>query len=168
MNRHSSWLLWPVGLLTTLMGCAQPVVPAGDASTPLPMQVLRRERQCNSFTQPAVVWLDETLKLAQLYRRFAELPPAVPPAVDFSRYGVLLISMGRRPTAGYGLNVTAEAARLQGDTLQVTVVWQEPAADSVQAQMLTEPCLLLQLPAVPFQRIQVLDQAGQVRVDGGR
>jgi hypothetical protein len=174
-------LLILAGLLT-LPSCASP--PEQSTSQPLPAEVLLRQAQCGATTpSPKAIWIDSLQTLEGKTSGFIsaetvtsqESPVqlefgtnsalrAALNQVDFTQYGVLLISMGRQPTAGYGLGYEGGSAQLHDDILEVRVSWQEPEPGYLTAQVLTSPCLLLKLPAVTFQKIRVLDQKGQVRV----
>ena len=88
--------------------------------------------------------------------------------VDFSREGMLLVAMGARPSAGYGLSLTGESATVRDGVLSVRVDWREPPPGYRQAQVVTRPCLVLKVSAVPFARITVLDSEGRVRLEGVR
>jgi hypothetical protein len=93
-------------------------------------------------------------------------PPA--PAVDFSREAVLLIAMGQRPSAGYGLNLAGEAT-LRDGVLTVPVDWREPPPGYLRAQVVTSPCLLLKVPAVDLiSHLRVMDREGRIRLEGDR
>lgn len=92
-------------------------------------------------------------------------PPAS--AVDFSREGVLLIAMGQRPTAGYGLSLS-DTVTFEDGVLTVWVDWREPPPGARQAQVVTNPCLLVQLPSVAFTRVRVVDREDRVRLEGSR
>ncbi len=174
MKLRSAVLLF-AGLFGSIQSCAQPGASDGGGPTPaarataLSVAILQHTNQCGSrFSQPTALWIDTPERLAQIYQGFPVLPPPAPPAVDFTRQGVLLITMGQRPTAGYGLSLLADSARLREGVLTVGVDWQEPRPGYMLAQMLTTPCLLLQLPAVSFHRIQVVDRQGQVRLSASR
>lgn len=151
-----------------MQSCAQP-----DAQTPRgahqPDEVLYRDSQCGgNIAKPAAVWINDQ----QALTRFAEahfLNPSKPlPTVNFPNEGVLFIAMGQRPTAGYGLGFSGNSTRIDGNTLEVTVFWQEPPPGYRLAQVVTSPCLMLKLPAGNFQRIRVLDQNGKVRAEASR
>ena len=75
--------------------------------------------------------------------------------------------MGQQPTAGYRLNLLPQqAVALAEQVLTVKVAWESPSADSLQAQVVTNPCLLIRLPKVEFNSVQVVDQQGQLRLSG--
>lgn len=162
--------LWLLAGLLGVQGCAAGAPPEGPGE-PLAGEVLYNDSYCGeAFSQPAAVWIGSAQGLRQVYGRLSEqrIPAIAPPAVDFSRYGVLLIAMGQRSTGGYGLGFEQGSLQIDGDTLAVTVDWQEPVPGYLHTQALTQPCLLLKVPALAFARIRVLDQNGRVRLSGSR
>ncbi len=165
--RHPLLLL--AGLLGGIQSCAQPVDSAVGGTGLLTAEVLYSTDQCGAAaTRATAVWIDNPQNLARIYRGFPVLPGLPPPPVDFARSGVLLIGMGQRPTAGYGLALAEGSPQLKGDILEIRVDWREPAPGRLQAQVLTAPCLLLKIPAVPFRQVRILDRTGQVRVSASR
>ena len=64
--------------------------------------------------------------------------------IDFSAESVLIVSAGQKPSAGYGLKLTNWL--LEQDHWQVTRIAQQPGANSMQAQFITSPCLLVKIP----------------------
>ena len=110
-----------------------------------------------------IIWRDV---YAQVNSAWMPLPS--PPTVDFPRVGVLLIAMGQRPTAGYGLALADEVATVRDGVLTVRVRWREPPPGRRQAQVMTSPCLLATVPDAGFTRIRVVDQNGGVRLEGAR
>ena len=168
MKLHNLLLLLG-GLLGGVQGCAQPANPGAGRTGPLTAEVLYSTNQCGlAASHPTAVWIDNPQSLAQIYQGFPVLPQIQPPPVDFAQSGVLLIGMGQRPTAGYGLGLVEGSPQLKGDTLEVKVNWWEPSPGRLQAQVLTTPCLLVKIPAVPFQRVTIIDQTGQVRLSTRR
>lgn len=163
MSRSIS--LW---LTVLLAGCASGHV----SNPPLPAQVLYNGLRCgDDLAQPAARWIDDRDMLAQRYSAIGSATgkDSVPPALDFKHHGILLISMGSEPTTGYRLNfLHSDWARLHGSTLQVKLTWQSPDPGGQQAQVITHPCLLLQLPNTDFNKIQILDQDGTVKLTTGR
>lgn len=154
-----------VGLLSGLQSCAQSADPVLANTVPLSAKVLRNTAHCGDYVSaPAVIWIQQSEELKRLYAGFPGIQQHTPPSVDFANEGVLLIAMGQHPTAGYGLVLEPNSVQLGDSTLKVTVAWQEPAPGYLQAQVITHPCLLLKLPAVPFRHIQVLDSDGHVRL----
>ena len=158
-----------VGLLLGLQSCAQPSGSGKKNGLPLSAEVLRNTAHCGDYVSaPAVIWIQQPEELKRLYAGFPGMQPHTPPSVDFANEGVLLIAMGQRPTAGYGLGFEPGSVQLVDSTLRITVAWQEPAPGYLQAQVVTHPCVLLKLPIVPFRHIQVLDSDGRMRLQTSR
>lgn len=85
------------------------------------------------------------------------------PEIDFSRSHLLFLSMGKKPTAGYRIVLDAEKLTFADHMAVVRVLWQEPTPDSIQAQMVTTPYLLLKLPKLDVRGVRVLDQNHKTR-----
>ncbi len=65
----------------------------------------------------------------------------------------LVVAAGRKPTTGFRLSLGA--ARRSGSTLQLSVDEQQPAPGTAVGQMMTSPCLVLELPESGWSRIEV-------------
>lgn len=166
-------LLIPVGLVT-LNGCVKPsasprqLQPPRERPITVEAQVLYRGIYCGGdASQPTVDWITDPQGLNQFSERLAaqEIQPPDLSQVNFPQEGVLLIAMGQRPSGGYRLALGPEPVEIEADTLRVPITWTDPTPGYAQIQVITNPCLLIQLPAVSFQRIQVIDQHGQVRIE---
>jgi hypothetical protein len=72
---------------------------------------------------------------------------------------LIAISAGERPTAGYRLAVAGPGSIEQG-VLILRITESTPPADSMQAQIVTNPCIVVELPAGDYARVRVLDQNG--------
>ena len=72
---------------------------------------------------------------------------------------MIAVSTGERPSAGYALALDGPATLEQG-VLLVRVAETTPGPDSMQAQVITHPCLVLELPETPWTVVRVLDAAG--------
>ncbi|NMQ21212.1 protease complex subunit PrcB family protein [Candidatus Competibacter phosphatis] len=153
--------------LALLSGCAQ--TGAGE-ETALPVESLYGGSQCGGLERPIVIWIANAAAWRSWHGRIVspQMSLPSPPMVDFSREGVLLVAMGTRPSAGYGLSLAGESATVRDGVLSVRVDWREPPPGYRQAQVVTSPCLALKVPAVPFARITVLDLEGRVRLEGVR
>lgn len=86
-----------------------------------------------------------------------------PPAVDFARQGAIRVAMGPRPTAGYAVALAEPAFTREGSTGLLRVTWSEPPKDSMNAQLLTSPCLVVAVPREGLREIRVVDQGGTER-----
>ncbi len=160
--------IWAMAL-TMLAGCAQSGGKAMSAAT-LPIAALYNQSQCGGLDRPAVRWIGGSGEWRDLYTRVNSpwMNPPPPPAVDFPRQGVLLIAMGQRSTAGYGLALADDTAIVRDGVLTVRVDWREPPPGYRRAQVMTSPCLLAVVQDAGFSRIQVVDREGRVRLEGGR
>ena len=80
---------------------------------------------------------------AALWQQHAGLGKPAPP-VDFTTRTVVAVFLGSRPSAGYRVEVTG--TRQEGKTL--IVAWREipPPRDSLLAQVLTSPAVLVSIP----------------------
>ncbi|MBK8535377.1 MAG: protease complex subunit PrcB family protein [Candidatus Competibacteraceae bacterium] len=165
--KRIAWAILAALVLTS--GCGYPG-GGGLGNVVLPVKTLYGSGQCGGLDQPVVIWIASPEAWQQRYGQVMSLrtEPPPPPAVDFPRAGVLLMAMGSRPSSGYGLSLTDEFATVRDGVLMVRVDWREPLPGYRQAQVMSSPCLLALLPDALFNRIQVLDQEGRLRLEGIR
>lgn len=157
-----------------LSGCA-PLPSNSDSQNavneqqPVDAELLVNSLQCGEDIQEAGVhWISDVATLDDRYRQLNRLNPErqlSPPRVDFATERLLVVAMGHRPTSGYLLNLPDQLPRTDGSTLDVIVAWQEPEADTVQAQVQVNPCLLIRLATAEEKPVRVLDRDGQVKID---
>jgi hypothetical protein len=90
-----------------------------------------------------------------------------PPAVDFSRFSVIVVYMGSRQTAGYQVGLASRSAIVgENDNLDLLVSWTEPPDGALLAQVMTSPCMLVTIQKGSYSAIRVIDEAGKVRITG--
>ncbi|MBL1432770.1 MAG: protease complex subunit PrcB family protein [Gammaproteobacteria bacterium] len=77
--------------------------------------------------------------------------------IDWQQERVLLLAMGRQASAGYSLTLASSRAIHNNGELAISVLWQEPEPHTMQAQLVTSPCLLVKLPREGYQHIVVND-----------
>lgn len=122
-----------------------------------------------SDKEPAVTWITETDQLNRIYegirKNILGAEPRSLPSVDFDKEGVLLIEMGQRPTTGYQLVIEKDPVLVINSIVDVKTSWIEPATASIQAQVITSPCVLIKFPSGDYARFRVLDQNNQLRVE---
>lgn len=161
MNRRFTLLA-----VLALHGCAG----AAGSDEALPVASIYANSQCGSLNRLEAVWIADAEAWRRWYAQVMSLrmEPPPPPAVDFSREGVLLIAMGQQTTGGYGLSLIGRSATVQNGVLTVPVEWREPLPGYVQTQVMTNPCLLVKLPGSAFNRMRVVDQGGRLRLEGVR
>lgn len=103
-----------------------------------------QSQQCYITQSESFIWLeqeDEWLALPPKARQQFEQS-----AVNWLEENVLIVSSGQKPSAGYGVELSNWL--LEQDHWQVTRVSHQPGADSMQAQMITSPCILVKIPKV--------------------
>lgn len=88
-------------------------------------------------------------ELAEAWRRLtaSQRPPPAPPVVDFSARHLVLIALGQRPSAGYAIELAAPHGSLRSRQLSIEISRQQPVAGSFTAQVMTSPCLLVEIDA---------------------
>jgi hypothetical protein len=133
------------------------------------VRILYRDAQCGE-SQPSAraVWIDNFDQLNAVFARATrnavdQKQPGYPP-VDFSQEGVLMVSMGQRPTSGYTLDLTSSKLKVSGPTAVLNISWVEPPQDAMLLQVITHPCMLLAMPKGSYDRIHLLDQEGRLRL----
>lgn len=140
---------------------------AVPSPTAVPVEVIYSATQCGSQdTEEQATYIIDAATLARSYaatRRLILSGDAPLPVVDFSREAALLVSMGTKPTAGYGMSLPADSARLIGDRLEIHLDWQSPPRGAVVAQALTSPCLILKIPRDGYKEVRILDRVGGIR-----
>ncbi|MBA1146431.1 protease complex subunit PrcB family protein [Ectothiorhodospiraceae bacterium WFHF3C12] len=150
-------------LIAALSGCA-----ATGGQQPIRAEQIYADGLCGrTQTDAGARWIADPQQLETLRIQFGQyrLGPPELPEVDFDTRGVLLVLMGRRQTAGYGLALAdGEAASLADGVATVAVEWREPDEGAMLAQVLTSPCIMVTLPKSGIERIDVVDQTGAVRV----
>jgi hypothetical protein len=83
-----------------------------------------------------------------------------PDTGDVSAPFLIAIATGQKPTAGYALS--NENATLEERTLVVRIHETAPAAGAMTAQVVTQPCLVLELPDGEFDAVRVIGEDGRV------
>ncbi len=99
-------------------------------------------QQCFVSQAESYIWLeqeDEWLTLPEKIRQ--QLAQA---NINWLEENILIVSGGQKPSAGYGIELTNWL--LEQNHWQVTRIAHQPAADSMQAQMMTSPCTLVKIP----------------------
>jgi hypothetical protein len=69
---------------------------------------------------------------------------------------LFLLSQGQKSSAGYGFNVTAKTGSIIDKTLTLPITFTYPEPGSMQAQVMTSPCLILGIDSkVQFEHIVI-------------
>ena len=126
-------------VLVVLTACALPP----PREIPLPFTTLAMGEH-SRIRQATAVVVRNAEAWQRLWRRHGGAPDERP-AIDFSREMVVAVFMGERPTAGHGLRVLG--VHQANDGLHVLIRRRRPAADSLVAQVITTPFVMIRLPA---------------------
>ena len=157
--------------LALLPACATQHSPAGTGAATQGDEVLVElvfnSGQCGGAAREAALTrLDATALAAFVARHEARGGSFDAGALDPQRETILLVEMGQKPTAGYGLGLAEMPARLVGTTLEIPFRWSEPAPGAITAQVLTSPCVLLRLDAGEARSVRIVDEQGRVLLEG--
>lgn len=133
MSKH--WLVIATTFVTVLSCAAQPfTVIRSTVSSGI------------AATTPTLLVAENKADFDALFERMmaVQRPRPVTPDVDLGKNIVLYVSVGKKPTTGYGLKVNTVSCR--GSTMQVLVDSTSPDPKGVAGQMVTNPALLLAIP----------------------
>ena len=135
----------------------------------LKIRLLYKGDQCHTNRlNPHVVWIDNPDQFKKTYapltRHTIGAQQDLSSRVDFSREGILMVTMGQKPTGGYGLELNREFAVISDDTAVLSVSWKEPPKGAILPQIITSPCLALILPKGPYSQIHLFDQDAHLRL----
>ncbi|PUB83380.1 MAG: hypothetical protein B6D72_13130 [gamma proteobacterium symbiont of Ctena orbiculata] len=155
LNNRIEWGC--LGLLAmALSGC--------NTMTSLSVSVLEKGYVC-SINQSAGVHLvsDTSAKEADNTRIGAsrQKHPETDPASE--SFWIVRVNMGQKPNGGYGLRLISDNLEISSDRASVALEWLQPKPGSVQIQVLTYPCLYLQIAKGNYSRLDIVDQHGEVR-----
>jgi len=78
-----------------------------------------------------------------------------PRLIDFESMNVLILEMGQQTTTGYRLSLSETMVRVKNNEAVVSGQWDEPPKDSIQAQVITSPCVIFTLPKADYSRVTV-------------
>ncbi len=130
----NSWQGLGAGIWLSLIGgCASQAEVAGPVARQLTVSA-----HCG-LVDRGLLYLASREDLQQLSGLPAQaLTLAALNAVDFSREHVVVVGLGQKNTAGYG--IALDAAQLAGDRLTLEMRLQSPPPDSMVAQVMSTPC----------------------------
>ena len=143
-----------------LYGCGSVANQIEEKAAVLPVTIVASGTQCNLGDRELNArWVVDEGDVAQLLERMDD-GGITPAALDFARQRVLLISLGPKPTPGYGLDIAANAV-IVDDTLKLEVTPTSPPPGAILVQMLTTPCMMLAMPASGYQWLALVEKASQ-------
>ncbi len=99
-------------------------------------------QQCYLTQGESYIWLeqeDEWLALPAAIRQQMKST-----AINWLAENVFIVSMGQKPSAGYGIKLSNWL--LEQHHWQVTRITHDPEPGSLQAMMISSPCVLVKIP----------------------
>ena len=105
----------------------------------------------SGIQDPLQVVVTNQTQWAQLWTKHTarKEPKEPPPEIDFQKQSVIVVTMGRKNTGGYALEITD--VRRSGDKTEVIVTSREPKAGGFSIQALTAPFHMVQVPKIEGQ-----------------
>jgi hypothetical protein len=92
----------------------------------------------------------------QLHTCNTEPPPPVP-QVDFSRYNVVAVFAGEKPTGGYSVEIlsaeTSSSQTTDRSSLVITVQYRQPGAGEFVTEALTYPYHMIRIPKIDANKV---------------
>ncbi|MBE0487300.1 protease complex subunit PrcB family protein [Marinobacter sp.] len=73
--------------------------------------------------------------------------------VNLEEEALVIVTLGQKPTAGYGVGL--DSATRDNHTLKLAMKVTEPAPDMMVAQVITSPCVVLAIADEGWQRLEV-------------
>ncbi len=77
------------------------------------------------------------------------------PDINFNTHQIFLLSLGTKPTSGHGLLLEEGPALYQNNILVLPVKVMEPAENTMQAQVITTPCVLVSVPKNNYRKVML-------------
>ena len=144
-----------VTLFVLVISASDTLLPSSNTD-PIYLEVIFQSNQCGTHTSaPSLEVVSSQQQLDLLIQRLDRHTlgkKRQPYLVNFKKMNVLFLEMGYRPTAGYRLLLSDEKVRLRDNEAIVEASWAEPPADSLQAQVITRPCLIFILPKSDYSK----------------
>ena len=160
-----------LGLALVLGACGSGLNPPPAAEAIEPVQVLYRGNRCPA-TQPgirvirdAAAWAKWQRQRQQMFFPASNEPDEEAAALDFGQVTVIVISMGQKPTPGYAVDVPEGSVTLQGASLTISAVWQQPPEGASLPQVITSPCVAITVPTAQYSTVTVENQNGAIVID---
>ena len=72
---------------------------------------------------------------------------------DTETANYLVVGAGSKPTSGYHFSLEAAEVEVKNATLALPLVLNTPPADAMLAQMLTQPCIVLELTKSTYNKV---------------
>ena len=160
MFHRRGWPRLTAALLPCLLGaCAalDGMLPGGKT---IEVSEVRRLLSCNSDGPQAHLTLLADREAVRAWQRGHNVDVVgVDPLPAAGAY--VLVEMGVRLSAGYGLAVSRQAG-FSGGMVSLNASLFSPDAGQMTAQMVTSPCVLVALPPGAYRAVELRDPAGSL------
>jgi len=158
-------LLIPVIALTEAANAA----PKGQQILEIHAKQLFAGSQCGNGDVAGAIWISSQEQLKQAYQSLQKGKIGGPthkiPVIDFKKAGGLLIKMGQQRTGGYGVKLSDLPITVKDKVVTLPVHWLKPSPGGIQIQVLTSPCVLIELPLNGYTQINVVDQTQSLKAE---
>lgn len=121
-------------ILSALYGCA-------NTTEILSTKVLHSGIHCG-INKEGLKKLDQKAALNKIVNHGLRPPSNETPDADFNLQHIIAISMGIRPSTGYSLSLQNNKVTQEGRTVYIDIEHKEPREGSMNAQLMTSPCLV--------------------------
>ncbi len=146
--------VWLLAAALGLVACRAQEPSLEQALTTEPM-TLARSARCTPG-DARVQWFDDAQALVAGTGSLVDTDAAG--GLDWRSQVAVGVWLGERPTAGYGLSLSG--SRLQDERLELVVQRETPAPDTMVAQVITYPCLIVAVPRTGYSTLHVVDDEG--------
>ncbi len=74
---------------------------------------------------------------------------------NFSTHKLLVVYSGEKPSTGYSMGLASQKYSQATNKWEIQISESTPSPDSVQAQVITSPCLMLRIPRAPTEDVDI-------------
>lgn len=113
-----------------------------------------RAAMCNQLIRSSA-WISSNEELDAFLSTSGKntIPFFSPP--NFSTHKLLIVYSGEKPTTGYDMGLAAQNYNRFSNKWEIWIDEFSPSPDSIQAQVITSPCLMLRIPRVPTEDVDI-------------
>jgi len=155
-----------VAVLLLAVGACQSGINSAASSETVPIRAVYHDSQClNESAQ--ITPIRDAIELAAWWQPLAKQQfPAKPlpqslATINFDQSTAFVLFMGSRPTAGYDIELLDDRAIVREASLTIPASWQEPSSDTMVAQIMTSPCVVITLPDARYETVTVRNRQGK-------
>lgn len=148
-----------------LSGCGFQPAKVFSSYAQIEVREVGRSLYCNTPGEAARVALLTGAQAVLDWQAERGVTLAGPESLSQTSYA--LIESGLRPTGGYSLAV-ARGAVLRGPLVILNATFFSPSPGAMRAQVITSPCVLVQLPQGRYGSVEVQDPSGATRARSDR